>query len=58
MTDTYTIIQRTEHDAWCVKDVVHDLAEACSLAAHYCDANGVARTLVLDWLGCCVCVES
>ena len=56
MTDTYTIIQRTEHDAWCVKDVVHDLAEACSLAAHYCDANGVARTLVIVCLGCCVCV--
>ena len=58
MQDTYTIIQRNEHDSWRVIDVVHNLQEACDLCAHYCDANGVARTIVLDWLGSTVCVES
>jgi len=58
MADTFTIIQRTEHDSWRVVDVVHNLQEACDLCAHYCDANGVARTIVLDYLGSHVCVES
>jgi hypothetical protein len=56
--DTYTIIQRNEYDSWRTLDVVHDLTEACALAAHYCSSNGVARTLVLDYLGSCVCLES
>ena len=58
MQETYTIIQRTEHDSWRVVDVVHNLKEASELCAHYCDAAGVARTIVLDWLGSLVCVES
>ncbi len=58
MQETFTIIQRNEYDSWRVIDVVHNLKEACDLAAHYCDAAGVARTLVLDYLGSCVCVES
>ena len=56
--NTYTIIQRNEHDSWRTLDVVHDLSEARSLAAHYCDSNGVARTLVLDRLGAVVGIES
>ena len=58
MPETYTIIQRNEFDSWRTLDVVHDLTEACALAAHYCDSNGVARTMVLDYLGSCVCIES
>ena len=57
-TETYTIIQRNEYDSWRVIDVVHNLNEAADLAAHYCDAAGVARTIVLNYLGTCVCVES
>ena len=58
MTETYTIIQRNEYDSWRAIDVVHNLKEAADLAAHYCDAAGVARTLVLDSMGETVCVES
>ena len=57
-TETYTIIQRDEYDSWRAIDVVYNLKEACDLAAHYCDAAGVARTIVLDYLGSTVCVES
>jgi hypothetical protein len=57
-TETYTIIQRNEYDSWRVIDVVHNLKEAQDLCAHYCDAAGVARTIVLDYLGSMVCVES
>ena len=57
-TETYTIIQRNEYDSWRVIDVVHNLNEARDLAAHYCDAAGVARTLVLNSIGSTVCVES
>jgi hypothetical protein len=57
-TETYTIIQRNEYDSWRAIDVVHNLKEASDLAAHYCDAAGVARTLVLDSMGETVCVES
>lgn len=57
-TETYTIIQRNEHDSWRAIDVVYNYKEACELAAHYCDAAGVLRTLVLNSMGQCVCVES
>ena len=56
--EVYTIIQRNEYDSWRVIDVTHNLKEASELCAHYCDAAGVARTIVLDSLGTCVCVES
>jgi len=58
MQETYTIIQRTKYDTWQVIDCAEDLDVACELCAHYCDAAGVARTLVLDSLGSMVCVES
>ena len=58
MTETYTIIQRTKYDTWQVIDSAEDLDVAATLAAHYCDAAGVARTLVLNSFGTCVCVES
>ena len=58
MQETYTIMQRTNFDSWATIDVVHDLKEACNLAAHYCDAAGVERTIVLDEMGSMVCVES
>ena len=57
-TETYTIIQRNEYDSWRAIDVVYNLKEAQDLCAHYCDAAGVARTIVLDSLGSMVCVES
>ena len=57
--DTFTIIQRTALDSWSIVDVVQgDIELACELAAMACDAAGVARTLVLDSLGSCVCIES
>ncbi len=56
--ETYTIIQRNEHDSWVVVDVCNNLHEASKLCAHYCDAAGVARTMVLNSIGTCVCVES
>ena len=58
MQETFTIVQRDEYDAWHVVDVVNDLKLAQELCAHYCNAAGVARTIVLDWLGSLVCVES
>ena len=58
MTETYTIIQRTALDSWATIDVVHNRKLACDLCADYCNAAGVARTIVLDELGCMVCVES
>ena len=58
MTETYTILQRTVFDSWATIDVAHNLKEACNLAAHYCDAAGVERTIVLDEMGAMVCVES
>ena len=57
--DTFTIIQRTALDSWSIVDVVQgDIELACELAAMACNAAGVARTLVLDSLGSCVCIES
>ena len=56
--ETYTIIQRNSHDIWGVIGVVHNYKLACDLAADYCNMNGVARTLVLNSMGQCVCVES
>ena len=58
MTETFTIIQRTKYDTWQVIDSAEDLKVASKLAAHYCDAAGVARTLVLNSMGQTVCVES
>ena len=58
MQETYTIIQRTKYDTWQVIDCAEDLSVAQELCAHYCDAAGVARTIVLDSLGSMVCVES
>ena len=57
-TETYTIIQRTALDSWATIDVVHNYKLACDLCADYCNAAGVARTLVLNDLGQAVCVES
>ena len=57
-TETYTIIQRTALGSWTALHITTNLKEACDLAADYCNAAGVARTLVLDELGCTVCVES
>ena len=58
MTETYTIIQRTAVNSWATLHITTNLKEACSLAADYCNLSGVARTLVLDSMGTCVCVES
>jgi hypothetical protein len=58
MTETFTIIQRNRNDIWHVMAISHNLRQACDLAADYCNMNGVARTLVLNSMGQCVCVES
>lgn len=57
-TEVYTIIQRTANDAWRVVDVTDNLHLAYELCADACNAAGVARTLVLNSMGQCVCVES
>lgn len=58
MQETYTIIQRNEHDIWGVIGISYNLKYACERAADYCNMNGVARTLVLNSMGQTVCVES
>ena len=58
MQETYTIIQRTKYDTWQVIDCAEEINTARELCAHYCDAAGVARTLVLNSMGQCVGVES
>jgi len=57
-TETYTIIQRTAVDSWTALHITTNYKEACDLAADYCNLAGVARTLVLNSMGQCVCVES
>ena len=55
---TYTVIQRTTRDVWEHKAATSDLMEALQLASDLCNANGVARTIVLDRMGYTVGIES
>ena len=55
---TYTVIQRTTRDVWEHKAATDDLIEALELASQLCNANGVARTIVLDRMGYTVGIES
>lgn len=58
MEQTYTVIQRTTRDVWEHKVSTNDLIEALQLASDLCNANGVARTIVLDRMGYTVGIES
>ena len=58
MEQTYTVIQRTTRDVWEHKVSTNDLIEALELASQLCNANGVARTIVLDRMGYTVGIES